>query len=301
VSGLTIKQAAELELGALVPLINEATPELPVDEGELRAWFSNPAQHAVFAVIEDEAGRPVAYADLSCENDEPEKAWLDPRIPSVSLSDETVDAVLAWGEAEARSAGRTVMRTSVAAGSPLCPMLEARGFRPIRFAFRMRIDIASPPPEPDWPEGIDVSTFRPGDERAVHAADAEAFEGHWEFTALPYEEFEHFLLRADDFDPTLWLLARDGEEIAGVSLCRPSAPGRPGIGWVSSLAVRRPWRRRGLGRALLLASFGAFWERGTRSVGLGVDGENTAGAVRLYEKAGMRVEYRFDQYERELA
>jgi ribosomal protein S18 acetylase RimI-like enzyme len=73
------------------------------------------------------------------------------------------------------------------------------------------------------------------------------------------------------------------------------------VGWVRSLGVRRPWRRRGLGLALLLASFGAFWERGTRTIGLGVDGENTTGAVRLYEKAGMRVELRIDRFERVLS
>jgi ribosomal protein S18 acetylase RimI-like enzyme len=53
--------------------------------------------------------------------------------------------------------------------------------------------------------------------------------------------------------------------------------------------VRRPWRQRGLGLALLLQSFRAFHERGENRVGLGVDSANETGATRLYERAGMRV------------
>ena len=53
--------------------------------------------------------------------------------------------------------------------------------------------------------------------------------------------------------------------------------------------MRRPWRRRGLGLALLLHSFRDFAARGATRVGLGVDAENTTGAVGLYERAGMHV------------
>ena len=70
------------------------------------------------------------------------------------------------------------------------------------------------------------------------------------------------------------------------------------MGWVDTLAVRRPWRRRGLGLALLLHSFRELRARGRERVGLGVDGENTTGAVRLYERAGMHVARRSDTYER---
>ena len=66
------------------------------------------------------------------------------------------------------------------------------------------------------------------------------------------------------------------------------------------LGVRRPWRRRGLGRALLLEAFARFRERGCHAAALGVDGENTTGAVRLYESVGMRVAHRADVYERRI-
>jgi ribosomal protein S18 acetylase RimI-like enzyme len=65
--------------------------------------------------------------------------------------------------------------------------------------------------------------------------------------------------------------------------------------------VRPPWRRRGLGRALLLSSFEEFRRRGSSRVGLGVDTENATGAVRMYEEAGMRAVRRNDSYELKLS
>ena len=62
--------------------------------------------------------------------------------------------------------------------------------------------------------------------------------------------------------------------------------------------MRRPWRRRGLGEALLRESFLRFAERGKRAAGLGVDAENTTGAVALYERVGMHVVRRSDTWER---
>jgi ribosomal protein S18 acetylase RimI-like enzyme len=95
-------------------------------------------------------------------------------------------------------------------------------------------------------------------------------------------------------------LAMDGDEIAGVNLCRPHAFDDSEIGWVGSLGVRRAWRKRGIGLALLRHSFNEFYRRGKRKVGLGVDAQNLTGALRLYENAGMHVHRAFDHYEKEM-
>lgn len=76
--------------------------------------------------------------------------------------------------------------------------------------------------------------------------------------------------------------------------------GDPTWGWVGTLGVRRPWRRRGLGLALLQHAFGEFRRRGMSRAGLDVDAENTTGAVALYEHAGMHVERRRDTFEKAL-
>jgi mycothiol synthase len=90
---------------------------------------------------------------------------------------------------------------------------------------------------------------------------------------------------------------RDGDEIAAVVR---NDPHRYGGGWVGAIGVRPRWRRRGIGLALLQHTLAAFFARGIRQVRLGVDVQNTSGATRLYERAGMSVETEEGVYEREL-
>jgi ribosomal protein S18 acetylase RimI-like enzyme len=94
----------------------------------------------------------------------------------------------------------------------------------------------------------------------------------------------------------------DGDQVAGLCLCQPTVDDEPGMGWVTTLGVRRPWRRQGLGTALLLHSFGEFYRRGIFKAGLGVDAESLTGATRLYTNAGMRPEpgKQWSLYEKEL-
>ena len=73
-----------------------------------------------------------------------------------------------------------------------------------------------------------------------------------------------------------------------------------GMGWIPTLAVRKPYRRRGLGQALLQHAFRALQARGVQRVGLGVDAKNKTGATRLYERVGMHVDQETVHYEIEL-
>jgi ribosomal protein S18 acetylase RimI-like enzyme len=73
---------------------------------------------------------------------------------------------------------------------------------------------------------------------------------------------------------------------------------RWGVAWISILGVRRDWRRHGLGEALLRQGFRDLAERGRRRIVLGVDAENTTGAMRLYTRVGMTVAFQDDVYER---
>ncbi len=182
-------------------------------------------------------------------------------------------------------------------------LLEGEGYTLARHFWRMVITMDAPPPAPTWPIGVAVRRFRPGeDERAVYEAVTEAFQDMWGYIPPTFEEWRSFMIEREDFDPSLFFLAvagdgEDGrEEIAGVALCLY----RLELGWVRSLAVRRPWRGRGLGMDLLREAFGEFYRRGRREVGLGVDAQSLTGATRLYERAGMRVAREFASYQKEL-
>ena len=184
-------------------------------------------------------------------------------------------------------------------------LFEDMGYRHIRSSYHMLIEMDAPVPEPVWPEGITLRTFNPEtDAEAVYRAEMESFRDHFGFVEMPFEEgfrrFKHFEIGYKGFDPTLVFLALDGDQIAGVNLCRSHSYDDPDLGWVGTLGVRRPWRKRGIGLALLRHSFNEFYRRGKRKVGLGVDAQNLTGALRLYENAGMHVHQAFDLYEKEL-
>jgi len=176
-------------------------------------------------------------------------------------------------------------------------LLERAGYRPVRQHWRMEIEMNATPPEPSWPEDISVRPFVLGhDERIVHETDEEAFLDHWGHMPLQFDIWEHWTVKRENCDPSLWFLAFDGNQPAGICLCKKEKD----LGWVDTLAVLRPWRRKGLGMALLLHAFGQFYQLGIHKVGLGVDSQNLTGATRLYERAGMHVARQFNTYEKEL-
>jgi len=287
------------DLPALAAL-NESVPE-GMNETQIRDRMNSPKGHVAdnWRVVE-ENGRLVGGVFLWHPEPDAERVFVyalaDPRKP------EMYERLLDWGEARGRELTKDVAgRTHTSAGSDndvLAGVLRKRGYELVRHFFTMEVDLDEEPAEPVWLEGISVRTFRPGEERAIYDVDMEAFQDHWDFFPVPFEEWRDYFLESSTFDPELWFVAEDGGEIAGTALCS-SARG-PERGWVNVLAVRRPWRRRGLGRALLLHAFHELRRRGYRKAGLNVDGENLTGAVRLYEQAGMHVAHREDSYRRPL-
>lgn len=174
-------------------------------------------------------------------------------------------------------------------------LLAKHGYGVIRHNWQMVITLSEEPPAPIWPVGIQVRRAVAGqDERSVYEAVEEAFAENRGHVPVTFEQWAAHRLRPDYFDPSLWFLATHGPELAGVALCRYQRE----MGWVSILAVRARWRKQGLGMALLRHAFGEFYRRGTRQIGLSVDSQNTSGATRLYERAGMRSARQDDRYEK---
>ncbi len=173
------------------------------------------------------------------------------------------------------------------------------GYHVVRHFWRMEIELHAPPARPIWPAGISIRTFVPGqDERATHATIEEAFEDHWEHAPIGFDEWSRRQIQRDDFDPAFWFLANDGDEVVGTVLCYARSAS---MGWVRGLGVRRGWRGRGLGLALLQHAFGAFYSCGRSTIGLGVDAQSPTGATRLYQRAGMRVTEEYETYEKVLS
>jgi mycothiol synthase len=175
-------------------------------------------------------------------------------------------------------------------------LLEQNGYARVRHFWKMVLDFGGDLPEPQWPEGIRLIPFDLSQAREVFDASEHAFADHWGHTPHDFDEWRAWMIDRDSFDSSLWLIARDGDEIAGVSFNYAA----PQEGWIGVLGVRPSWRRRGLGRALLLESFRELRARGLPRAALGVDAENPTGATRLYERAGMRVLFESHLYRKRL-
>jgi mycothiol synthase len=201
------------------------------------------------------------------------------------------------GDPGRAGAGRVLEISAPAGDRAFRSLAEREGYRPGRSTWLMRLDMTGPPPPPVWPEGVGVRTFdRDRDARAVHRLVQDAFADIGGQHPRSFEFWEETSLARADFDPELWFLAAAGDELVGVNLCFAGPLG----GYVAQLAVRRDHRGRGLGMALLRHGFGALHRRGVREVYLDVDSENRTGATRLYERAGMRVQHRYDNWVKQL-
>lgn len=264
-------------------------------------------------LIEDQEGSLVALIEVWDEADPPVHpyVWMsvDPDCEGQGLEEYLLD----WAEERAMQAlDRTESELRIATRlesfaliKTIQQPLQKAGWQLIRHGFTMRIDMAEAPPEPVWPGGIRLRPYQPEkDARQVYEADEEAFQDHFGYVKEDFEKgferYMHHMTGDGSYDPSLWFLAGEGDEIVGFCLCRKYGADDPETGYVSSLGVRRGWRRRGVAQALLLQAFGEYYRRGKRSVELGVDAESLTGATDLYKKVGMSVHRQYDLYEKVL-
>jgi mycothiol synthase len=182
-------------------------------------------------------------------------------------------------------------------------LIEKHGYKPIRYTFQMvRPDMDYIPDLP-LPAGVVVRLVQPEHIRLIWEASNEAFRDHWGYIPDPWESYEQ-VMNDPDFDPSLWRVAWQGEQIAGMVLSfinkDENEVYKRKRGYTENICVRRPWRRQGLAKALIALSLIALKERGMTEAGLGVDAENTSGALHLYESMGYRVVKRSTIYRKPL-
>ena len=182
----------------------------------------------------------------------------------------------------------------------LLQLFASKGYRSNLSFLMMELEMDGPPPAPEPVESITVRTFVRGqDEQATYQADEEAAEDKGYHTPLSYDGWaKRMRMHKESFDPGIWFLACEENEIAGVALNVYDK--ETNVGWVDHLSVRRAWRRKGIGRALLLQSFGEFYRRGVRTVKLNVDSKSLTNAPRLYEQVGMKTIQQYHIYTKEI-
>ena len=159
----------------------------------------------------------------------------------------------------------------------------------------MHKELSGEQPEPELPPGFSIRTAVSGqDEHAIHELVQGAFDWR-ERDNQPFDKWKKFIIHPDTFNENLWFLAIKDNEIIGTNLCFQHSD----IGWIRQLAVKKPYRKLGIGRALLMRSFQAFKTLGIPKAGLAVESVNTK-AVHFYQTAGMYNAVHLDEYVKEI-
>jgi ribosomal protein S18 acetylase RimI-like enzyme len=183
-------------------------------------------------------------------------------------------------------------------------LLRSAGFTPARHGYTMIRPTLDDQPDAPLPDGLEIREVRPEHMAAIWDADQEAFRDHWGSGQWTEEDYQRFLTDPTQGDTTLWRIAWDGDQVAGQVRSFINAEENRQFGrrrgWVENISVRRPWRHRGLARALMAASFPLLRVRGMTEGALTVDTENLSGALRVYESVGFRPVERSTTYRRPL-
>ncbi len=308
---LTLRPASWADLDAVAKLTHDAAKlegdaSFVLTAEELANEWKNDGfnvERDVF-LVETQDGRLVGSEEFYNEKDHHKlkaDGCVHPEFRGLGIGTSLLEKIAERAQAEIELADpdvRVSIQSLLSAGDESGHLLlQNNGYSPIRYYWRMEIKLQEVPASTNFPLGIKLRPFIKDEHAlAVWQTDNEVFRDHWGSHDRSYEEWSHGKFGNPNFEPALWMVAWDGNEVAGFSQNRF----RKGIGWIATLAVRRPWRKKGLGLALLQHSFGEFHKRGMNTIGLGVDASNPTGATRLYQRAGMYVASEFVTYEKEL-
>jgi mycothiol synthase len=173
----------------------------------------------------------------------------------------------------------------------LIALLESRGYTPARYETYMERDLGEPFPEAPMPLGLEVRPVKPEQLRHIYEASNEAFRDHWGSRDESEEEYKAEK-ESPEFHPELWKVAWDGDQMASIVHNfvneEENAEYHRKRGYTEGICTRRPWRKLGLARSLLVQSMQMFKEMGMTETALSADSQNLSGAVRLYESVGYR-------------
>jgi len=306
----TIRPSQPDDAAAMVAMFNErleAVGERPrhTKEGLLR-WFEQPTHPTLETdcVIYDESGILIGWAGLT-EAPPPYKKLLFSMAPRVALEgcEALWDVLSAQLDVYARNVVRELPTTERPILRTFCLLrdvarhdaLVRNGYALARVQNKMRIDLAEAPPPPVWPDGIHVVPFDyEADVGRVVTAYQEAFRDHWGIAELPHADEvakwrEEHRWEGDEYDETMWYPAMDGDEIAGFARWWAAIDHDFTRGYLYNFFVRKPWRGRGLGTAILSHAVTDLYQRGYKSAELHVDSESLTNAPRVYERVGFEV------------
>lgn len=166
-------------------------------------------------------------------------------------------------------------------------LLSAEGYAVVRRYQEMLRPRLDDLPEPAVPAGLELRAGLAEQARQVWEAIAEAFRDHFGEQDESESAYQRFV-NGPQFNPALWVVAWDGSQVAGSVINVIDDPEHDGsrLATLDAVSVRRPWRRRGLARAMVAESLRRVRDAGATRATLGVDTDNENRALQLYTNAG---------------
>jgi mycothiol synthase len=181
-------------------------------------------------------------------------------------------------------------------------LLSVKGYTPARYFFRMVRSFNEDIPDFLLPAGIEIRTVLPDQYQAILEAAKRAYQDAYESSELNDELFYRWI-EGPTFKPELWQVAWSKTEVAGLVLCfideRENRELARNRGFIKLVAVCRPYRRKGLARALIAKSFQVLKEYGMDEAATNVDTQGESGALDLYQDMGFKTEKQFITYRKQ--
>jgi ribosomal protein S18 acetylase RimI-like enzyme len=290
-SSSRLRELREEDAGQVAALFGAAFGEArKLDAREITSWLRDPDLQPENLRVLEADGRIVGYCDIAPRGD---VLLVDLAAPGRWTE------LLDWAEGNVSALGLKTSSLFVPHEHELAVVAEARGYDKRRESLTMEIAFDDPPDDGEF-GGLEARTYTDRDRDAVIAALNDAFSEDPFWQEVTPASFDVRFLGRHGFDPTLWFLAWDGDELAGFALDYPEFGTDAALGLVQWLGVRKPWRRRGLAEALLRRSFAELYGRGKHRIGLGVDAQNVTGALRVYERIGMQMTRRYGIWQKDL-
>jgi GNAT superfamily N-acetyltransferase len=241
----------------------------------------------------------VGYAEL--RNKEDVSVYLASQYQDVNLAGQLLGLLEDRARSQMTEAKSVDLWGRASSRNPvLIKSFEMNGYKSNISFLIMEIAMTEKPLTPTWPDGIVVRTFIANqDEQATYQTDEEASIDKGYHHPLSYEQWmKRMGMDRETFDPGIWFIACEKDEFAGVVL--NAVDKSANIGWVDHLSVRRAWRNKGIGKALLLHTFGEFFKRGVHTIKLSVDSKSLTNAPHLYEGVGMKTVEKYHVYRKTL-
>ncbi len=257
-------------------------------------------------IWEDEDSNLIGFGNLSIK--ESVDGYLSFRVHPTFRGEGIEQEIISWGEQRMQevatdTSGYVKLRSSSRdTQTQRMELLESCGFIPKRYFFEMERSLTEPLPKPELPVGFTLDTHcspqfsgKVGQRRFLEAwveAYNQTFIDHWNYHEVTVEQVE-YIVSDPNYKPDLTsvVIAPNGTFAAFCYCCTfPEENEYKGTkeGWIDTLGTRRGFRKRGLGKAMLLSGMQRLRDVGMDKALLGVDAENPSGANRLYESVGFR-------------